>query len=65
MTPPTFKTRFPKEIDTVMEEVHRVKAELAKCYNFDVKAMARGVRERQAQSGHPVVTRPPRASIQC
>ena len=51
----TPKTEYPKEIDTVMAEVHRVKEELAKRFNYDLSAMARDARARQGSSGHRVV----------
>ena len=53
----TARTPFPKEIDTVMAEVHRVKAALAKRYNYDLAWMFRDARARQAQSGHMIVDR--------
>ncbi len=54
MTP---KTNHPKEIDSVMAEVRRVKTELMKRYNYDLAAMVRDARARQWKSGHKVVTK--------
>ncbi|MEO6753075.1 MAG: hypothetical protein ABIP85_14950 [Chthoniobacteraceae bacterium] len=60
MTP---ETKRPREIDTVMAEVRRVKAELMKRYNYDMAAMFRDARARQWESGHKVVTRAARDKV--
>ena len=57
MTTTTPKTNPPKAIDSVIAEVRRVKAELAKRFNYDVAAIARDARARQGSSGHKVVNR--------
>lgn len=57
MTTTTPKTNYPKTADSVITEVRRVKAELAKRFNYDLAAMARDARARQGSSGHKVVDR--------
>ena len=57
MTTTTPKTNRPKVTDSVIEEVHRVKDELAKRFNYDLVAMLRDARARQSKSGHKVVTK--------
>lgn len=57
MTTTTPKTNYPKATDSVIAEVRRVKAELAKRFNYDLAAMARDARARQGSSGHKVVDR--------
>ena len=44
------------EIDEVIVEVRRIKEELARKFNFDVRAMAADASERQWKSGHKVVS---------
>ena len=51
----TTPNNLEKPIDTVMAEVHRVKEELAKRFNYDLSAMLRDARARQGSSGHRVV----------
>ena len=57
MTTTTLKTNHPKATDSVIAEVRRVKAELAKRFNYDLAAMLRDARARQSKSGHKVVTK--------
>jgi hypothetical protein len=44
------------DCDEVILEVRRIKEELARKFNFDVRAMAADARERQWKSGHKVVS---------
>lgn len=57
MTTTTPKSDCPKATDSVIAEVRRVKAELAKRFNYDLAAMAGDARARQGRSGHKVVNR--------
>jgi hypothetical protein len=57
MTTITQKIYTPKTTDSVIAEVRRVKAELAKRFDYDVAAIARDARARQSSSGHKVVNR--------
>ncbi len=43
--------------DPIMAEVRRAKIKLVERYNYDLDAMVRDARMRQAQSGHEVVDR--------
>jgi hypothetical protein len=44
--------------DEVIEEVHRVKDAIAEKYNYDLRAYARYLQERQKQHGHNTVNLP-------
>lgn len=46
--------------DSVMQEVHRIKDEIAARYNYDVRALAKAAREMQEREGREVVQRPPK-----
>ena len=47
-------------IDSIIDEVRQARESYAKRFNYDVRAMARDLRERQAKSGRKVVSFPPR-----
>jgi hypothetical protein len=47
-------------IDHIVAEVRHAREAYAKQFNYDVHAMWRDLRERQHQSGHPVVSLPPK-----
>jgi hypothetical protein len=47
-------------LDSIIAEVRQVRDELAKRFNFDLRAIIQGARERQAAGGRRVVTLPPR-----
>jgi hypothetical protein len=57
MATTTPKTSRVEATDTVIAEVRRVKADLMKRYDYDMAAMMRDARARQAQSGHKVITK--------
>jgi hypothetical protein len=46
--------------DTIVAEIHQAREELAKRFNYDLKAIVEDARARQATSGHKVVSFPPR-----
>ncbi len=46
--------------DSVMQEVHRIKDEIAARYNYDVRALAKALREAQEKGGRKVVHREPK-----
>jgi len=46
--------------DDVIRDLWRVKDARAKRYNYDVRAMVRDLRKRQAEGGKEVVAPPPR-----
>jgi hypothetical protein len=47
-------------IDCIIAEVRQAREELAKRFNYDLRAMIQDARERQAASGRKVVAFPPR-----
>ena len=57
MATTTPKTNRVEATDSVIAEVRRVKADLMKRYDYDMAAMMRDARARQAQSGHKVITK--------
>jgi len=46
--------------DPIVEEVRRIKEAHAARYNYDIRAMAKALREQQQRSGHKVVSLPRR-----
>jgi hypothetical protein len=46
--------------DPIVAEVRRAREEIAKRFNYDLRAMFEDARRRQAQSGRKVVSFPPR-----
>ncbi len=51
--------------DPIIEELHQVREQLAKEFNYDVFAIVADARAQQAQTGHPVVSfaQPPMARV--
>lgn len=43
----------------ILEELHRIREEHAKSFNYDIKAICEDWRRKQAQSGMPFVTLTP------
>ena len=46
--------------DPIVEEVRRIKEQMAAKYNYDVRALGRALREEQKKSGRKVVSLPPK-----
>ncbi len=46
--------------DSVVAEVRRAREEIAKRFNYDLRAMIEDARKRQSLSGRKVVSFPPR-----
>lgn len=46
--------------DTIIAEVRQTRDELAKRFNYDLRAIIQDARDRQAAGGRKVVTLPPR-----
>ena len=46
--------------DPIVDEVRAARDEYAKRFNYDLDAICRDLREKQAQSGRKLVTFPPR-----
>jgi hypothetical protein len=42
--------------DPIVEEMRRIKEAHAARYNYDIRAMAKALREQQKRSGHEVVS---------
>jgi hypothetical protein len=42
--------------DSIIEELHQIREQLAKEFNYDVFAIIADARARQTQTGHPVVS---------
>lgn len=49
--------------DPIVDEVRAIKERLAAKFNFDVRAIGEDARKRQAESGHRIVSRPPRRPV--
>lgn len=47
-------------LDRIIAEVRQVRDELAKRFNYDLRAMIQDARERQVAGGRKVVTLPPK-----
>ncbi len=47
-------------VDLIIAEVRQIRDELAKRFNYDLRAIIRDARERQVAGGREVVTLPPR-----
>jgi len=47
-------------LDSIIAEVRQARDELAKRFNYDLRAMIQDARERQVAGGRTVVTLPPR-----
>jgi hypothetical protein len=50
--------------DEIVEEVRAAREAYARRFNFDLRAMGRDLRERQATSGRKVVSFPPRKTVE-
>ena len=40
----------------IIEEIHAFRAEYARRYNYDLKAICEAARQKQTQSGHEIVS---------
>ena len=49
--------------DPIVEEIHRIRDEHAKRFNYDLHAICEDFRQRQSVSGHKVVSRQPRKPV--
>jgi hypothetical protein len=50
-------------LDEIVEEVRAAREAYAREFNYDIRAMCKDLRERQATSGHKVVSFPPRKPV--
>lgn len=46
--------------DPIIEEIHAIREEIAKRYNYDAKAIAEAMRKASAENGREVISLPPR-----
>ena len=46
--------------DSIVDEIHHVRAELSEQFGGDIRALGRYLRELDAASGVPTITRPPK-----
>jgi len=46
--------------DPIVEEIHEIREEIAKRYNYDLDAIVEAMRRASAESGRQVVSLPPR-----
>lgn len=46
--------------DEILEEIHRIREEHAKSFNYNIKAICEDWRRKQAQSGREFVTLTPK-----
>ncbi|KKD36713.1 MAG: hypothetical protein WAN66_01305 [Limnoraphis robusta] len=49
--------------DEILEEIHRIREEHAKSFNYDLDAMFADWRKKQAESGRQVVSLPPKRRV--
>ena len=49
--------------DPIVEEIHRIRDEYAKKFNYDLHAICEDLREKQSTSGRKVVSRPSRQPV--
>jgi hypothetical protein len=49
-----------KRSDPIVNEIHKVRENLGRRYGFDVRRIAKALREAEGTMGHPVVSRAPR-----
>ena len=45
-----------KIANPIIEEIHAFRAEYARQYNYDLKAICEAARQKQRQSGHEIVS---------
>ena len=50
--------------DPIVEEVRKAREEHAKRFNFDLHAICEDLRKKEKESGHPVVSLPPKRRLQ-
>ncbi len=49
--------------DPIVDEVRKTREAHAAVFNYDLLAICRDLRKKETQSGHPVVSRPPRLRL--
>lgn len=46
--------------DPIVEEIHKIREEYAEQFGFDISAICKDIQEKQARSGHKLVSFPAR-----
>lgn len=49
--------------DEIVEEIHRIREEYAKSFNYDLDAIFEDLRKKQAQSGREIVNLSPKPGL--
>ncbi|GAB4179489.1 MAG: hypothetical protein Fur006_12790 [Coleofasciculaceae cyanobacterium] len=49
--------------DEIVEEIHRIREEYAKSFNYDLDAIFADLRKKQSESGREVVSLSPKRSL--
>ena len=49
--------------DSIVGEIRRIREEYAARYDYDIEAICRAARERQATGGRKVMTLPPKPAV--
>ncbi|MEC4804410.1 MAG: hypothetical protein SAJ12_12560 [Jaaginema sp. PMC 1079.18] len=49
--------------DEILDEIHNIREEHAKSFNYDLEAMFTDWQKRQSESGREVVSLPPKRSL--
>ncbi|MEL6439334.1 MAG: hypothetical protein AAFQ80_08795 [Cyanobacteria bacterium J06621_8] len=44
--------------DEILEEIHRVREEHAKSFNYDLATICKDLRKQEAKSGRQIITKP-------
>jgi len=44
--------------DEILEEIHKIREEHAKAFNYDLQAICDDLRQRQAESGRQIISSP-------
>ncbi len=44
--------------DEILEEIHKIREEHAKAFNHNLQAICDDLRQRQAESGRPIISSP-------
>ncbi len=46
--------------DPIIEELHKIREDYARQFNFDIHAICKDIQKKQGQSGREIVSFPPR-----
>jgi hypothetical protein len=46
--------------DPIIEELHKIREDYARQFNFNIHAICKDIQEKQGQSGREIVSFPPR-----